>query len=123
MTSRTYYLLGVASATFTTVFLLLGMGALGIIGAGGRPDRMYLVALACAIGGALLARFRASGMAIALLAAAIVTFAVGLVAIAAGLYGVPGASVIEILALSGMFAAMFAGSAWLFWRSASAAPA
>jgi hypothetical protein len=61
-------------------------------------------------------------MALALAAAAIATFAAGLVAIAAGLYDEPGASVIEILGLSGMFAAMFAGSAWLFRRS-TAAPA
>jgi hypothetical protein len=117
MTARTYYLLGLAGAAFTTLFLLFGIGALGIIGAGGRPDLMYLAALAVALGGAVLARFRARGMALALTAAAVVTFAVGLVAIVAGFSDEPGASVVEILGLSGMFAALFAGSAWLFRRS------
>lgn len=123
MTARTSYALGLVGAAFTTLLLLYGIGALGIIGAGGQRDALYLAAPAVALGGALLARFHAPGMALALAGAALATLAAGLVAIALGWYDEPGASVIEILGLSAMFAALFAGSAWLFRRSATTSDA
>ncbi len=118
-TPRSRYFLAVGMALGTTLFLLFGIGALGIIGAGGRPDLMYLGAVGIGMVGALVARFRASGMALALGATAVATLAVGVIAIVAGLSGREGASVIEILGLSGMYAVMFGTSAMLF-RSAAA---
>lgn len=41
MTTSTYYSSAVALAVGTVLFLILGIGALGIIGDGGRPDRLY----------------------------------------------------------------------------------
>lgn len=123
MTTRTSYLLALAVALGTALFLFFGIGALGIIGDGGRPDLMYVAALAIALVGAVVARLRPRGMALALGATAVATFLVGVVAIAAGLHDEPGASVIEILGLSGMYAALFALSGWLFLRSADGSAA
>lgn len=117
MTARTRYRLALAVAVGTALFLLWGIGALGIIGAGGPPDLMYVAALGVGLVGAVLARLRAPGMAVALAATATVTVLVGVVAVAAGLHRNEGASVAEILGLSGMFAALFALSAWLFHAS------
>ena len=44
------------------LFLLLGIGALGIVGDGDR-DMLYLAAPVVALVGAVVARFRAHGMA------------------------------------------------------------
>lgn len=122
MTPSTSYRLAIGLALAAALFLLWGIGALGIIGAGGPPDLMYLAALAVGVVGALVARFRPAGMALALGATALALMVVAVVAIGAGLHHEPGASVIEILGISGMYAAMFAGSAWLFHR-ASQSPA
>ena len=118
MTPRNRYLLAVGAALGTTLFLLFGIGALGIIGAGGRADLMYLGAVAIGLIGALVVRFRPLGMSLALGATALATLLVGVIAIGAGLSSREGASVIEILGLSGMYAAMFGTSALLF-RSAA----
>ena len=119
MTSaRNAYRLGLAVALGAALFLVWGVGALGIIGAGGRPDLMYLGALAVGVVGALLARFRSSGMAWALAATALALLVVAGIALVAGLHREPGASAVEILGISGMYAALFGLSAWLFRRSA-----
>ena len=44
------------------LFLVLAIGALGIIGDGGRDDRMYLAVLAVLVLGTLVARLRARSM-------------------------------------------------------------
>ena len=119
-TAAGYYRLAGAVAVGTVLFLLFGIGALGIIGAGGPPDLMYLGAAAIGLVGALVARFRARGMAVALGATALATLAVGVVAVAAGLHREEGASVLEILGLSGMYAGLFGLAAWLFRRAAEA---
>lgn len=117
-TARAWYRLAVAVAVATVLFLVWAIGALGIIGDGGRPDRMYAGVLAVLVVGTIVARLRAGGMALALLATALAQVLVGVVAIAAGLHQTEGASVIEILGLTTMYAAMFGLSAWLFQRSA-----
>lgn len=118
LTATTYYRLAVGVALGTVLFLVWAIGALGIIGAGGRPDRMYAGVLAVAAIGTVLARLRAHGMALALAATAAATLLVAGIAIASGLYRTDGASVLEIAGLSAMYAALFGLSAWLFRRSA-----
>jgi hypothetical protein len=118
MTAKTYYRLATGVALGTALFLLLGIGALGIIGPGGPPDLMYVAALAVGVVGAVIARLRPQGMAVALAATAAATVLVGVIAITAGLHRTDGASVLEIMGLSGMYAALFGVSAWLFRRSA-----
>lgn len=118
MTSRNLYVLGGIAAVGTAILLVLGAGALGIIGDGGRADMMYLVPIAIVVLGALVVRFRAHGMAFAVGAAAVATLLVGLIAIAAGLHdGLDGA--LDIVMISALYAALFAVSGWLFWRSSS----
>ncbi|MEI7058546.1 hypothetical protein WBG06_22160 [Nocardioides sp. CCNWLW239] len=118
MTSKNLYVLGGIATVGTAMLLVLGAGALGIIGDGGRADMMYLVPIGLVVLGGLVARFRARGMAFAVGAAALVTFVIGLIAIAAGLHDdLDGAR--DIVMVSAMYAAMFAVSGWLFWRSSS----
>jgi hypothetical protein len=117
MTRSTSYRLGLALTVATVLLLVLGAGALGIIGAGGRPDLMYLAVIAVGLVGALAARFRAHGMARTLLAMAVAQVLVALIALVAV---VPGsdASVVDLLGLTVMYAGMFTVAAGLFARAA-----
>ena len=115
-TARRTYLLAAALAVATVLLLLLGIGALGIVGDGDR-DAVYLVVPAVLVVGALAARFRASGMAAALAATAATTVVVALVAVLLVVRADESASLLDIVMVSGLYAALFAGSAWLFRRS------
>ena len=116
MKSSTYYLLGVGAAVGAVLFLILAIGALGIIGDGGRDDRMYLAVPAVLVLGAIAARLRAPGMAVALLATAATQVLVTFIALVAG---VPeDASIVDIVGINAMYAALFCLSAWLFRRAA-----
>lgn len=122
MTTRTAYRAAIAFAVGTAVFLVWGIGALGVLGTEGDPaDRMYLGVLAIGVVGALLARFRATGMALAMSSVSAATVLVGLVALVLGKQHAEHSSVLEILGLTGMYAGLFAASAWLF-RTAGSAP-
>jgi len=68
----------------TALFPVAAIGALGILGEGGRPDRVYAGVLAVAVLGTVVARFRARGMANALLCAAVAQALVTVVALAGG---------------------------------------
>jgi len=118
MSRNAYHRLGVAVAVGTALFLVLGIGALGIIGEGGENDRMFLAVLGVLAIGTVLARLRPRAMVAALVATSLTQVVVGVVAIARGLHDEPGASVGEILMLTAMYAGLFAASAWLFWRAA-----
>jgi len=112
---KTRYLLALGVSVGTVLFLLLGIGALGIVGDGDR-DAVYLAAPAVGLLVALATRFRAPGMALALAAAALVTvlaggWSVGLVAT-----DQVSASLLDVVMLTGMYAAFFAFAAWLFSR-------
>lgn len=117
-TSNTSYRLAVGVAVATVLFLVWAIGALGLIGAGGRPDLMYAGVLAVGAIGTVIARLRPRGMALTLLAMAVAQVLVAVVALIAGLQDTEGASVAEILGLTGMYAALFCLSAWLFRRAA-----
>lgn len=116
--AKTSYRLAVAVALGTVLFLAFGIGALGIIGDGGRADRMYLAVLAVLVVGTIVARLRPRGMAVALAATAATQVLVAVVALASGLPDSEGASVADILMLTVMYAGLFGLSGWLFWRSA-----
>lgn len=90
--------------------------AVGIIGSEDNPaNLLYAGVLGVAAVGAVLARFRAEGMARAMIAAAIAQVLVLLVALAAGL-GFTGPITV-------FFAALWLISAWLFSRAARVADA
>jgi hypothetical protein len=102
-------------AALVLAWLSLGVG---IIGKDGDPaNGMYLGVLAVGIVGAIIARFQPPGMARALIATAVAQALVAVIAVAAGL-GRPWSGPAEVLLLNGFFVALFAGSAWLFRRSA-----
>lgn len=117
-TSNTTY--GVAAgvalvAAGLLVWLSLGVG---LIGQDGDPaNLMYFGVLAVGLIGALLARFRAQGMARVLLAMALAQTVVAVIALVARL-GEPWSGPLELVGLNGFFVALFAGSAWLFNRAA-----
>jgi hypothetical protein len=116
MTGTTAYRTGLALAGGSMLFMFFAMGALGIIGAeGDRADLMYLGVLAIGVVGALATRVRPRGMAVTLVAMAVATAVVGVIALAAGLGGTNPR--LEIIGLTGMFMALFLGAAWLFRRA------
>lgn len=111
-------------ALAAAAFLLWAMGAVGIIGIEGDPaDLMYLGVIAVGISGAVVARFRADGMARAMWMTAAATVAVGVIALLAGKHRAEYSSVAEIGGLTAMFAGLFALSGWLFRRGNGRHPA
>jgi len=116
--ARTSYRLAVLLTLGTALVLIYGAGALGIIGAGGRADLLYAAVLAVLLVGALAARFRARGMALALAATALATVVVFLVALVFVVPGRDGVSILDLSGLTVMFAGGFALAAALFHRSA-----
>jgi len=123
--ASTTYRLGAGVAIGSAFFIVWLMGAVGIIGVEGDPaDLMFFGVFAVGILGAVIARFRppgaprALGMARTMLAMATAQGLVGVVALIAGKHQAAISSVFEILGLTGMFAALFLGSAWLFWQAA-----
>jgi hypothetical protein len=121
-TGNTEYRFAVGVALATALLLVWLSLGVGIIGKDGDPANvMYFAVLAVGIIGALIARFQPRGMARALFATAIAQALVGGIALIAGL-GHPWSGPLEILGLTGMFVALFVGSAWLFRRAARGRP-
>jgi len=113
------YRLAAALALVGALLLIWINLAVGIIGdEGDRANLLYLGVLAVGLGGALLARFEAGGMARAMLLTAIAVAIVGIVALAAG-WGATGPRwPLDVAGLTAFFAAVFGGSAWLFHQAA-----
>ena len=109
---------GVAVATgLTLVWMNL---AVGLIGSEENPaNLMYGGVLAVGIIGAIFARLRPHGMALALFATALAQILVGVIALIAGLGF---ALILNALILNGFFAALWVGSALLFQRAARTSP-
>ena len=113
------YRAAVGAALIGGLLLVWLTGAVGIIGSEDNPaNLMYGGVLAIGIIGALIARFRARGMARAMSATALATVAVAVIAYAAGM-STPGEWLRELVFLNGLFAALFAGSAVLFREAAN----
>jgi hypothetical protein len=106
--------MGVAAmAFFLLVWVILGVGALA--DSGDSADLMYAGVFAVGLVGAILGRFQPRGMAFALLATSVATALVAVIALIAGMHRSPISSVAEVLGVNGIFVALFAGSAGLFW--------
>ena len=110
------YRLAVTVTVGTTLLLVYGAGALGIIGDGGRRDLLYAGVLAIGLIGCSLSRLRPKGMAMTLAAMALAQILVTGIALLAGL--ADDASVLDLLGLNATFAGLFVLSAWLFHRAA-----
>jgi hypothetical protein len=105
------YRAGAGLALATAVFLVWANAAVGIIGREDNPaNRMYAGVLAVGAVGAVLARLRPGGMALALVATAVAQVAADLIALASGL-GSAGP-------VTAVFAALWLGSAGLFRKAA-----
>ena len=117
-TAATSYRLAWALTVATALFLVLAIGALGIVGAGGRPDRVYAAVPVVLVLGAVAARLRPTGMTVALLATALTQAVVTLTVFLAGQHRSPGGSVVDILMVNALYVVLWSASAWLFRRSA-----
>lgn len=117
-TPRSIYRLALGLAILAALMLVWLSLGVGIIGQDGdRANAMYFGVILVGLVGALVARFRAGGMARALVAMALAQAAVALIALIGGL-GRPYSGPLELTLLNGFFVAMFGGSAWLFRRAA-----
>ena len=117
-TTRTYRL-GMAAGLTTAFLLVWVIGAVGLIGVEGDPfDRIYGGVLAVGIIGALIARFRARGMARAMVATALAQAAVTVIALVIGKQHIEVSSVREIVLLNGFYVVLWLASARLFAMAA-----
>ena len=116
-TPSTVYRLALALALGTALFLALGIGALGVIGAGGRADRWYLAVFAVIVLGSIASRLRPAGMARTMVAAAVTQVLVPVVVLVSGRPEAQAVSLVDVVGLTGMYAGLFLLSAWLFRRS------
>jgi hypothetical protein len=115
-----WYRAGVAVALATSFLLVWINGAVGIIGNEGNPaNLMFLAVIAVAMAGALAARFKAAGMAPAMLGAAAAELLVGAIVLVKRLGADEPPYLPGVLILIGFFALMWCLSAWLFRKAAA----
>ena len=116
------YKAAVGIAVATALLLVWVNLAVGIIGSEDNPaNLMYLGVLAVGLIGGLIARLEPRGMALALFATALAQMLVAVIALVAG-SGFAESGPLEIVALNGIFATLFVGSALLFQRAAGGGP-
>jgi hypothetical protein len=114
------YRLGAGVAVAAGLLLVWGNLAVGFIGNEDNPaNLLYGAVLAVAAVGAVVARFRAAGMARAMFGAALTQVAVPLVAAAIWRPEV-NLGMLYVLALNTIFAGIWAVSGWLFRRAGRA---
>ncbi len=117
------YRLGAGVAVAAGLLLVWGNLAVGFIGNEENPaNLLYGAVLAVAGVGAVVARFRAAGMARAMFGAALTQFAVPLVAAAIWRPEV-NLGMLYVVVLNTIFAGVWAVSGWLFGRAARPAQA
>ena len=116
-TTDTVYRAAMAVALAGALLLVWASGAVGITDS--AADGLYLGVIAVGFVGAVLTRFRASGMARALIAMAFAQTLVAIVALAAGMVPAHN-SAFEVMGITAFFVALFAGSALLFRKAARA---
>jgi len=119
---NTAYRAAVVLALAAGLLLVWVALAVGVVGDGDPADLMYAGVLAVGIIGAVIARLRPDGMARALLATALATALVAVIALIAGKHQAPTSSVLDIVGLNAFFVALFVGSAWLFRHAARRTP-
>ena len=117
------YRIGIGVALLAGFILVWANGAVGIVGSENNDvNLLYFGVIAVGIIGALLARFRARGMAIALVATAIAQAAVACVALVAG-WGVSGPIwPVDVLVLTAFFVGLWLTAAALFRHAARQLP-
>lgn len=113
-----------AAVALAAAFLLVWVnGAVGIIGSeNNAANLMYAGVLAVAISGAFVAQCRPRGMARAMFATALAQVLVGVIALAAGLGASGPGWPLDVVGCTGLFAALWLLSAWLFRSAARGRP-
>ena len=115
MTHNTTYRIAVGISVVATFLLVWITLAVGVIGTADNPANLLcLGVLAVGISGVLIARFRPSGMALAMVATALAQTLVAVIALTAGLG--------HTFFLTGIFVALWLTSAHLFRRAALITP-
>lgn len=103
---------GVAAALGASFLTVWATGAVGMIGSEANPyNLLFAVPILVALGGSIIARFRAQGMARAMLAAGIVNAAIALGGVPIDARGA---------AFSLAFSAIWLAGAWLLGKAAAA---
>ena len=117
------YRAGVVLAALTAFLLVFANGAVGIVGSeDNNANLMYYAALLVPVGGALIARFKARGMANAMFATTGALLLAGAVAVTLRLGAGTEENWLRGIAIGSLgFGAMFAGSGWLFLQAAKSA--
>ena len=115
--TRSTYRAALAVALGSTVLLLWMIGALGVIGSGGRQDLLYVGVVGVALVGSVLARLRPQRHGPGHGGDRGRPARVAVVSLVAGLQDLDGASVTEILGITEMYVALFGTAGWLFRRS------
>ena len=122
-TGNTAYRSAVGVALAAAFVLVWVNGAVGVIGTErDEANLMYGGVLAVGIIGAIIARFQPRGMARALFATALAQAFVAVVALIAGFGSTAPTWPLDILILTGFFAALWLISAWLFRKTAHGQP-
>lgn len=117
------YRAAVVVAVLAAFLLTWSNLAVGYIGDGGNPANLAILALPLlALGGAILARFRAAGMARAMCFTAILQIAIVVLAPTAASAPTEIAWAPPVLVATGLFAALWLLSAWLFRIAARQVP-
>jgi hypothetical protein len=108
------------TVALAAAFILIWLtGAVGIIGSeDNNANLMYGGVLAVGLVGAIIAHFHSQGLALAMLATALVQVLVGVIALIGGLGATGPRWPWDVVGLTGFFAALWLGSAWLFRRAA-----
>ncbi|WP_162599882.1 hypothetical protein [Nocardioides solisilvae] len=113
----TAHRLGLALTLGTLLALVLGAGALGIVGEGGAPDRAYVMVPVVVLLGSALARLRAAPMVAVALAAALTQVVVTATLLLAEVHVAAGGNVPDVLMVNAGYAAGFLVAAGLFRRA------
>jgi hypothetical protein len=115
------YRIGAGLAVLASVLLLWSTGAVGIIGSEDHPaNLLYLGVIVAAFVGGVVSRFRADGLSLSMISAAVIQIVIGIVAVLRG-WGVGSENWPRpVIVLSIIFALIWLASAALFRRAARA---
>lgn len=112
------YRLGMAIAILALLLLVWGNLAVGVVGAEGNPvNLLYFAVPAAAFMVAAITGFRARGMVLAMLTAALAQALVTLTAFATG-WGDSRVEPLEVVLVNGFFIVLYGAAAGMFLRSA-----
>mgnify|MGYP001605241046 CR=1 FL=1 len=116
----TVYKLGSVLTLATAVFLVFLNGAVGFVGSENNTINVAFLAVPAVLAaGTFAAGRKPLGMARALLATGLAQAVIGGWVLAVGGHMLPGASIAEVLGLSGLFVSLWLAAAWCYWQAAT----